>query len=272
MPDFALFHRRAMPVAALLSLLIFTVAGAGAPPARVAVQIDVAATPAEQLRRCNELLARARQEQDSNRRIEQVLTAMANLDVIQRRWPKATEAITQAVLTAADAALEFDMPRNAVDLLAGAPKETTDPLGMELRMGRAYDVLQDDRAAEQHLLAAKKLIEKKTGHRSDADTALQMLASMYLRDGRTREAVKTFQAAAELPGQPPVRAATLSLSALKAAVQLNDDVSRLEARNAAEAVDRHLRRGRGGAQNDAVSAALAAVERDLARVKAEYGL
>jgi hypothetical protein len=239
---------------------------------RVAVQIEVAASPAEQLRRCDELLARAQQASDPTRRVEGALAVMANLDVIRKRWPDATEAITQATLSQADVALEFDMPRNALAVLTAAPKKTTDDLGIELRFARAYDALQDGSSLEQHLLAAEKLTQRKQGHRSDADAALQMLASFYLNRGQPREAVKRYRAAADLPGQPAVRAATLCLSALKAAVHDQDDRSHAEAKSAADAVEEHLRRGRGAGQSSAVAQALAAVERDLARLKADNGL
>lgn len=256
-------------VISVVASLIFA-SSLAAQEKRIYVDVKTAATPAEQFERCELLYGEVLVEADAAKRLQKVLTVMANLDVIQRKWPNDKGAAVHAAVWQADVAMQFDLPRNAVESLRKAPRRNDDDaLSVERRLGWAYDMLDDADAAERHYLAAEKLVAKRAGDRQDSDAALYDFAKFYIKRGREREGIKRLRAAADLPNQQPLRAAILSLAALKAAIGLTDDHGRAEARRLAQDADQRIRAARAARAD---SAQVATVERDVARLKANFGL
>jgi tetratricopeptide (TPR) repeat protein len=207
-----------------------------------------------------------------------VLEVIANLDVIRHAWPKATDAIVDAALMQSEIALEFNMPRNAVDALAAAlptAAKTRHDARLELRLGAAHELAGQFREAEKHFLAAEDSPNFKKLDRFDADDALQTIALFYMHQNKPRESMKRFRKAAALPNQTANGKARHRLSALKEAVRLEDDDERSEAKREAQALREILHAARadsGAARRPADSQILADIERDMQRVLSAAGL
>jgi tetratricopeptide (TPR) repeat protein len=270
-------------VAVLILVTIAAVAGAQTPPIgdRIAVSVSVAPSPTEQLRNCEELLAKAYDTSDEQEKLKAVLTVLANLDAVRKAWPNDTAAVVDAAVMHADVALEFNMPRNAVDAVSNVDQKASKKGYTKLthRLGRAYEAMGKLPEAEQALLLAEKSLQSGKADLHESDEVLMTLAGFYARRNQPRNAMKRLAAAAKIPNQKPVRAALLRLEYLKHVVALHDDPIRSEARAAAQEVDVLLKRSRATArsasdsrQASADSAILATIERDLSQIKIEFGL
>ena len=85
-------------------------------PADIQIPVLIRSSPEEQVQLSEDLLSEAYAAADE-RKIEGVLKVLAHLDVVHKRWPKATSARLIAATMQADVALEFNLPRNALDAL-----------------------------------------------------------------------------------------------------------------------------------------------------------
>jgi tetratricopeptide (TPR) repeat protein len=266
--------------AALAGAVLLTLTATAQPAigTRIPVTIDVRESPAAQMRKCDQLRASIDELTDDAAKVQRVLEVIANLDVIRHAWPNATDAIVDAALTQSEVALEFNMPRNAVDALTAAlptAAKTRHDARLEYRLGAAHEVAGQFRDAEKHFLAAEDSPNFKKLDRFDADDALQTIALFYMRQNKPRESLKRFRQAAELPNQTTNGKARHRLSALKEAVRLKDDNERTEAKREAQALRDVLRLARGdskdaGRPTDAQI--LSDIERDMQRVVSNAGL
>jgi tetratricopeptide (TPR) repeat protein len=246
--------------------------------AMIPVQIEVLGSPTAQINKCERMRGDIASAPDDAARIQRALEVIANLDVVRRAWPKTTDAIVDAALMQYDIAMEFNMPRNAVDALAAAlpsVKKSRHEPRLEYRLGAAYEAAGDLSAAESHYHAAEKSAHFKLVDRIEADDALQHIAMFYARQNKPRESLKRFRAAADLDGQSPTLKVLHRFAALKEAVRLSDDAGRDEAKREAQALRDAIKDAKDKTKNkrsssDAVM--LTDVERDMQRVLSEVGL
>lgn len=245
---------------------------------RIPVTIDVRESPAAQMRKCDELRTSIDELTDDAAKVQRVLEVIANLDVIRHAWPKATDAIVDAALTQSEIALEFNMPRNAVDALTAAlptAAKTRHDARLEYRLGAAHEAAGQLLEAEKHFLAAEDSPNFKKLDRFDADDALQTIALFYMHQNKPRESMKRFRMAAELPNQTANGKARHRLSALKEAIRLKDDHEHSEAKREAQALREVIRAARADSKTvhrPADSQILADIERDMQRVVSGAGL
>jgi tetratricopeptide (TPR) repeat protein len=229
------------------------------------------------MRKCDELRASMDQLTDEGAKVQRALEVIANLDVIRQAWPTATDAIVDAALTQSEIAMEFNMPRNAVDALAAAlptAAKTRHDARVEYRLGAAHEASGQFAEAEKHFLAAERSPNFKKLDRFDADSALQTIALFFMHQNKPRESMKRFRAAAELPNQTASGKARNRLSALKEAMRLKDDSERSEAKREAQALREVLRSARAdkSPRRPADAQILADIERDMQRVVSGAGL
>jgi tetratricopeptide (TPR) repeat protein len=244
---------------------------------RIPVTVRVAANPGVQLENCHRARA-AVYEVDGSARLQRVLEVLANLDVIRRAFPKATEAIAEAAVLQYEIALEFNMPRNAVDALTGAlpfAANTPHEARLRYRLGDAHDVAGQFEEAEREFLAAERSASFKRLARIEANDALRKMANHYVRRNKPRDAMNRFRAAADLPNQSPLVVVGLRMSALNASVALKDDAAKGEAKREAKAVRDAIRLARANgnaAQKLSEAPTLDTIEQDLVRLSEEFGL
>lgn len=260
------------------ALLPLFVAAHTATDVRIPVQVQVASTPAAQIRQCEQARAGLDGLGSDGAKLQGALTVIANLDVVRRVWPKATAAIVEAAHLQADVALEFNLPRNAVDALAAAlpaAKATTHEAWLEYRLGMAFELSGQLTNAEEHYITAERNVQFARLERIERNDALQRIGQFYARQNKPREAMKRFREAAGLAGQRPADRALYHLMALREAVRLQDDPDKFEARRETKAVRAAIRDARADARTTGhphEANVIADVEQETDRLAGELDL
>jgi len=236
------------------------------------VEVQVADTAAAQLRYCMQLEMKIGAATDDNSRYAAVAQVLANLRVIPERWPNDTAVVIAAYQLQADVSLEANMPRNAVEFLNSAvplAKNGDGEPAIEASLAQAFDMMGDQRSAEEHLQRAVSTARARHLNTDKETDILQTYAFLLARTGRPEDAAKQFRAAANLPKQSPTREAVLLLASAQHAAKARTATGKASAAADLDTLTRHLLDAKAIAKSGAEITQLSVIEKDAARLRAE---
>ena len=241
---------------------------------RLRVKIETAATASEQLLHCEKLMRRVR-SLPADQRIVPALELFANLDVVAKAWPGDQQAILQSYLLKAEAGRISGMISNAREVLTRAEPLARNtkyrPL-VEQHLAELHDRLGEHGAAEEKFAAAERSLRTTDVTALEAGSVLAAAAGFHHRQGRPRDAMRCYRAAANWKGQSGVARSNYLLASFKESLELRDDPSRAEARRDAEQTAVAIATARKGIAHADDQSILGALEAELRRLREHHRL
>lgn len=232
---------------------------------RIPVNIEMAATAAQQLAHCEKLIGRLRGLAENERQLA-AIEAFANLDVIPKRFPNDADAILQSYLLKDEAARAARMLGNSkLALTQAAPLSTGTKYRptIEQRLGEVFDRLGDAKTAAEHFRTAEQSLQIAGVTPEQAGTVLNAAAFFYHNQSRAQDAIRCYRTAAHWNNQSNIARASYLLSSMREALSLKDAA---QARRDADEIERTIE----GSKRPEDQNLLSSLRKEVNRMRAEH--
>ena len=224
-----------------------------------------------QLQRANALWDKIHRATSEHERRDVVRATWECLAAIPAAWPDDANAVVQSGILRYELASEVGMTQSGIDaLLEVEPLAPRTPLAtdVERRLGEAYVLQGDTRAAEIHFRTAERDL-RADANAVEAGALLLSAGGFYAQQHNIAEAIRLFDRGAEWPGAWIASRIQFRLAAARAAVRLEDESRRDIAVRELGALDELIIAGRSNPVTSADGIAAESAAREASRIRQE---